>query len=311
VAPDRRNDPHACGVVRNCCCDPSALSGAVAEVSAGHRQIPPLPARAEQWRYRTAPRIGGDADYPRGGADRAHRIAHEGVKTGIARRQLVRLSTSWQADFFTRCLGFALMKSCTGRDDRRMRRLIRGFVTKIPFLGRYRLLRASDIARLQGHNRLLTEAATESARKLQEHNRLLTEAATESARSHATHFRPMPARHPLRPVVAWRGHDDGNSRILPSLASRRSPAAQEPSASCVPRGQEDYCVACQTLAHGDRTHRNCRARRARREKGASSGMRTSADASVHAHGPSLITTHASVIDLVLSMEKVSVRSTLA
>src|SRR6185437_9776104 len=89
------------------------------------------------------------------------------------------------------------------------------------------------------------------------------------------------------------------------------PAVQEPSASCVPRGQEDYCVACQTLAHGDRTHRNCRARRARREKGASSGMRTSADASVHAHGPSLITTHASVIDLVLSMEKVSVRSTLA
>jgi hypothetical protein len=53
------------------------------------------------------------------------------------------------------------------------------------------------------------------------------------------------------------------------------------------------------------------ARRARREEGASSGMRTSADASVHAHGPSLITTHASVIDLVLSMEKVSVRSTLA
>jgi len=39
--------------------------------------------------------------------------------------------------------------------------------------------------------------------------------------------------------------------------------------------------------------------------GASSGMRTSADASVHAHGPSLITTHASMIDLVLSMEKVS------
>src|SRR5262249_36242258 len=37
-------------------------------------------------------------------------------------------------------------------------------------------------------------------------------------------------------------------------------------------------------------------------------MRTSCDASVHAHGPSLITTHASVIDLVLSMEKVSVRS---
>src|SRR2546421_332464 len=84
-----------------------------------------------------------------------------------------------------------------------MRRLIRAFVTKIPFLGSYRLLRASDIARLQEHNRLLTEAATESARKLQEneaksakfavesglrfqelqeHNRLLTEAATKSAR---------------------------------------------------------------------------------------------------------------------------------
>src|SRR5262249_9678674 len=44
--------------------------------------------------------------------------------------------------------------------------------------------------------------------------------------------------------------------------------------------------------------------------GASSGMRTSADASVHAHGPSLTTTHASVIDLVLSIENVSVRSTL-
>src|SRR5215467_13738391 len=84
-----------------------------------------------------------------------------------------------------------------------MRRLIRAFVAKIPFLGRYRLLRASDIARLQEHNRLLTEAATESARKLQEneaksaefaresglrfqelqeHNRLLTKAATENSR---------------------------------------------------------------------------------------------------------------------------------
>src|SRR5262249_23101231 len=73
----------------------------------------------------------------------------------------------------------------------------------IPFLGRYRILRASDIARLQEHNQLLTEVATESARKLQEreaefsefatksalkfqelqeHNGLLTEAATESAR---------------------------------------------------------------------------------------------------------------------------------
>ena len=84
-----------------------------------------------------------------------------------------------------------------------MRRLIRAFITNIPFLGRYRILRASDIARLQKHNRLLTEVATERARKLQErgtefaefatesalkfqelqeHNRLLTEAATESAR---------------------------------------------------------------------------------------------------------------------------------
>ena len=83
-------------------------------------------------------------------------------------------------------------------------------VTKILHLGRYRLLRASDIARLEEHiarleehNRLITEAATERARKLQEreaefaelatesalkfqelqeHNRLLTEAATERAR---------------------------------------------------------------------------------------------------------------------------------
>jgi hypothetical protein len=77
------------------------------------------------------------------------------------------------------------------------------------------------------------------------------------------------------------------------------------------RAHQPNCVACQTLAHGDQTHRNCPARRARREEGASSGMRTRSDASVHAHGPSLITTHASVIDLVLSMEKVSVRSTLA
>src|SRR5262249_12252120 len=86
---------------------------------------------------------------------------------------------------------------------RRMRSLIRAFITNIPFLGRYRILRASDIARLQEHNQLLTEVATESARKLQErgtefakfatesalkfqelqeHNGLLTEAATESAR---------------------------------------------------------------------------------------------------------------------------------
>jgi hypothetical protein len=84
-----------------------------------------------------------------------------------------------------------------------MYELIRASITKIPFLDRYRLLRASDIARLKEHNRLLTEAVTERARKLQEreaefaefatesglkfqelqeHNQLLTEAATQSAR---------------------------------------------------------------------------------------------------------------------------------
>jgi glycosyltransferase involved in cell wall biosynthesis len=91
----------------------------------------------------------------------------------------------------------------TDYGDRRMHKLIRALIKKIPFLGRYRLVRTSDIARLQEYNQLLTEAATESARKLQEHetefaefarekalkfqelyehNRLLTEAATESAR---------------------------------------------------------------------------------------------------------------------------------
>ena len=35
---------------------------------------------------------------------------------------------------------------------------------------------------LENHNRLLIQAATESARKLQENTRLLTSAATESAR---------------------------------------------------------------------------------------------------------------------------------
>jgi len=81
-----------------------------------------------------------------------------------------------------------------------MRKLIRALIKKIPFLGKYRLVRTSDIARLQEHNRLLTQAATESARKLQEReaelaaesalkflelqerNRLLTEVATERAR---------------------------------------------------------------------------------------------------------------------------------
>src|SRR5947209_368673 len=66
--------------------------------------------------------------------------------------------------------------------NRRMRRLIRAFITNIPFLGRYRLLRASDIARLQEHNRLLTEAATERARKLQERETEFSAFATESAR---------------------------------------------------------------------------------------------------------------------------------
>src|SRR5215510_12531181 len=61
-----------------------------------------------------------------------------------------------------------------------MRRLIRAFVAKIPFLGRYRLLRASDITRLQEHNRLLTEAATESARKLQENEVKSAKFARES-----------------------------------------------------------------------------------------------------------------------------------
>jgi len=91
-------------------------------------------------------------------------------------------------------------KSAPDHDHRQMHKLIRALITKIPFLGRYRLVRASDIARLQEHNRLLTEAATDRARKLQErevelatesalkfhelqeHNRLLTQAATESAR---------------------------------------------------------------------------------------------------------------------------------
>src|SRR6266404_976425 len=63
-----------------------------------------------------------------------------------------------------------------------MHRLMRAFITKIPFLGRYRLLRASDIAGLQEHNRLLTEAATERARKLQERETEFAEFATESAR---------------------------------------------------------------------------------------------------------------------------------
>jgi hypothetical protein len=62
-----------------------------------------------------------------------------------------------------------------------MRRLIRAFITNIPFLGRYRILRASDIARLQKHNRLLTEVATERARKLQERGTEFAEFATESA----------------------------------------------------------------------------------------------------------------------------------
>jgi Macrocin-O-methyltransferase (TylF) len=49
-----------------------------------------------------------------------------------------------------------------------MHELIRVLITKSPFLDRYRLVRARDIRRLLEHNRLLTEAATERARKLQE-----------------------------------------------------------------------------------------------------------------------------------------------
>src|SRR6516162_11746170 len=35
----------------------------------------------------------------------------------------------------------------------------------------------------------------------------------------------MSARHPLRPMGAWRGHDSGNPRILLSLAGSRPTAA--------------------------------------------------------------------------------------
>ena len=84
-----------------------------------------------------------------------------------------------------------------------MHTFLRAILSTLPFFGAYRLVRVSDVARLQENNRLLTEAATESARKLQqrdaefvefatesalkfqeqqEHNRTLTEAATESAR---------------------------------------------------------------------------------------------------------------------------------
>src|SRR5919204_112793 len=84
-----------------------------------------------------------------------------------------------------------------------MHTFVRTILSTIPFFGAYRLVRVSDLARLQENNRLLAEAGTESARKLQqreaefaefatvsgikfqelqEHNRPLTEAATESAR---------------------------------------------------------------------------------------------------------------------------------
>jgi len=46
----------------------------------------------------------------------------------------------------------------------------------------------------------------------------------------------MSARHPPGALGPRRGYDDGNSRILLSVAWWRSPAAQEPSASCVSRG---------------------------------------------------------------------------
>src|SRR5919201_1230384 len=84
-----------------------------------------------------------------------------------------------------------------------MHTFVRTILSTIPFFGAYRLVRVSDLARLQENNRLLAEAGTETARKLQqrdaefvefatesalkfqeqqEHNHLLTEAATESAR---------------------------------------------------------------------------------------------------------------------------------
>ena len=84
-----------------------------------------------------------------------------------------------------------------------MHTFVRTILSTIPFFGAYRLVRVSDLARLQENNRLLAEAGTETARKLQQrdaefvefatesalkfqeqqaHNHLLTEAATESAR---------------------------------------------------------------------------------------------------------------------------------
>jgi glycosyltransferase involved in cell wall biosynthesis len=54
-------------------------------------------------------------------------------------------------------------------------RLVRTLICMIPWLRQH-------VTRLEEHNRLLIEAATESARKLEENTRLLTDAATESAR---------------------------------------------------------------------------------------------------------------------------------
>jgi hypothetical protein len=54
--------------------------------------------------------------------------------------------------------------------------LVRILIRTIPYLRQH-------VKALEDHNRLLIQAATESARKLQENTRLLTSAATESARS--------------------------------------------------------------------------------------------------------------------------------
>jgi glycosyltransferase involved in cell wall biosynthesis len=62
-----------------------------------------------------------------------------------------------------------------------MHGLIRALISKIPLLRGYRLLRVSDVARLQQHNQLLTDAATKSAANLQLREAMFAEIATESA----------------------------------------------------------------------------------------------------------------------------------
>src|ERR671935_161373 len=57
-----------------------------------------------------------------------------------------------------------------------MHTFVRTILSTIPFFGAYRLVRVSDLARLQENNRLLAEAGTETARKLQEREAELTNA---------------------------------------------------------------------------------------------------------------------------------------